>query len=447
MAAEARITTILVLCLLVAGGGCALVPKPKVVDAPAISQEQADWWEANRHQATYVPGRGYYVPGVSGFFDDKGRKLSTDLLHGATAAEDADQEGFLDRIAPKKAWKRFEAMIGRGPNEKIARTALEEGDSLFRQKKFKEAAAKYRIAYKRWPDSPLEEEALFKAAECEFFADRYVKADDEYALLVKKFPSTQYVSQVTVRRFAIGRYWDQFDVAHHHWPITPNFTDKTRPVFDTGGHALHVFERIRLDDPTGPLADDSIMAGATSYFLKGRWDDADYHFGLLRTEYPKSEFQFQAHLLGLRCKLLKYQGPGYEGTPLDEAEELATQLLTQFPQELANERERVVQVRAGIRDQRALREWDMAEYYAKGKYYGASRMYYEKIAKEYPETRLAQESRTRLDQYKGLPDSPTPPLQWLVNVLPASKREGPVVPKEVAAMAANPQAPNATVTK
>ena len=52
------------------------------------------------------------------------------------------------------------------------------------------------MAYKRWPDSPLEEEAMFKAAESEFFADRYSKADDEYALLIKKFPSTQYLSQV-----------------------------------------------------------------------------------------------------------------------------------------------------------------------------------------------------------------------------------------------------------
>src|ERR1700680_1880546 len=104
MAADVRITTILALVRWAAGGGCALAPQPKPGDAPAISQEQADWWEANRQRATYVPGRGYYVPGVSGFFDDKGRKLSTDLLHGATASEDADQEGFLDRIAPKKAW-------------------------------------------------------------------------------------------------------------------------------------------------------------------------------------------------------------------------------------------------------------------------------------------------------------------------------------------------------
>jgi len=69
----------------------------------------------------------------------------------------------------------------------------------------------YRFAYKRWPDSPLEEEAIYKCAESEFFDDHYMKADDEYGLLVKKFNSTQYLSMVVIRRFAIGRYWEQCD--------------------------------------------------------------------------------------------------------------------------------------------------------------------------------------------------------------------------------------------
>jgi len=85
-----------------------------------------------------------------------------------------------------------------------------------------------------------------------------------------------------------------------------------------------VYEQIRLNDPTGSLADDSIMATANSHFVHGEWDDADYHYGLLRTEYPRSEYQYQAHLLGLRCKLLRYQGPGYDNSPLVEADELAS---------------------------------------------------------------------------------------------------------------------------
>jgi tetratricopeptide (TPR) repeat protein len=237
------------------------------------------------------------------------------------------------------------------------------------------------------------------------------------------------------RRFAIGRYWEEFDRAHPRFVLHPNFLDQKRPMFDTGGHALKVYERIRLDDPIGPRADDAVMATANAYFLKGRWDDADYHYGLLRSEFPKSEHQFQAHLLGLRCKLLRYQGPGYDGTQLDEAEDLATQLLTQFPSELGQERERVVQVRADVRGQRALRHWEMAEFYAKNDYYGAARHYYAKLVHDYPDTKLAEQSRTRIDEFKSQPDNPEPPFEWFVNLFPSSKKSGPVIPKDIQTVA------------
>jgi len=448
MAAEKRITMVAACCLILSLSGCALLQKKPATEAAPMTQEELAWWEANKHRKTYIPGRGYYVEGTNGFFDERGRKLSTDLVKGGVEEK---TESFLDKIAPKRTYANFMKAIGQGPNEGLARKWLEEGDAMFRQKQFADAAKKYRKAHKRWPDSPLEEEALYKSAESHFFADQYPKADDGYALLIKKFPSTQYVSQVVIRRFAIGRYWEQHDTTHPHWPVTPNLVDKTRPMFDTGGHAIRVYERIRLDDPTGPLADDSIMASANAYFLKGRWEDADYHYGLLRSEYPKSEHQYQAHLLGLRCKLLRYQGPGYEGTPLDEAEEIATQLLTQFGPELAGtregERERVAQVRAGIRAQRAQREWDMAEYYAKGKHYGSSKLFYEKIADDYSETQLAEQARAKIEETKDLPAHPTPPFQWLVDLLPASTREGPVLPKSVTATNTIATGNKSTVTR
>jgi outer membrane protein assembly factor BamD (BamD/ComL family) len=428
---------IAVLCLLAFATGCAVTKPKSSYQLPPLTQEQADWWQANKHRKRYVPGRGYQVEGVSGFFDHNGRKLPDELVNGGDRV--AEDQGLLERLAPKNGVKQFKKLVGKGPNEAVARAAMNEGDTLFRQKQFDDAAKKYAIAHDRWPDSTLEEEAMFKAGESLFFADRYSKAEDKFAELTKKYPSTQYLSQVVTRRFAIGRYWEQYDVAHPHWPLTPNVVDKTRPMFDTAGHALKVYERIRLEDPTGPLADDSLMATASAHFVNGRWDDADYHYGLLRSEYPQSEFQYQAHLLGLRCKLLKYQGADYDGSPLDEAEELATQLLTQFSQELGNERERVVQVRASIVAQRAQREWNMAEYYAKGEYYLASRHFYEKIVDEYPDTQLAQQSRARLEQIKSEPDNPSDPFAWLVGLLPESKREGPVLPKVTPAVASGGQ--------
>lgn len=431
MVAVARTIAIMGLGLTAVFGCAAWAPPP---EKPPLAPDQAQWWQDNRHRARYIKGKGFYVEGTSGFFDHEGRKIASEM--GGILEE--DRPGPLESLAPKKVWSDAKKAVGQGPNEQIARQALAEGDDLFRQKKYVEAAKAYRRAYDRWPDSPLEEEAIFKAGESEFFADRYDYAEDEYGLLVKKFTSTQYLKQITERRFAIARYWEQYYRAKPSFVLMPNLFNRTLPMFDTGGHAIKVYERIRLDDPIGPRADDAVMATANYYFLKGRWDDADYHYGLLRSEFPKSEHQFQAHLLGLRCKLLRYQGPGYDGTQLNEAEDLATQLLTQFPSELADERDRVVQVRADIRAQRALREWEMAEFYAKNSYYGAARHYFTKVVDEYPETKLAEASRGRLDEFKNEPDNPDPPFEWLVNLLPASKKDGPVLPKNVQNVAAKP---------
>ena len=69
------------------------------------------------------------------------------------------------------------------------------------------------------------------------------------------------------------------------------------------------------------------MATGNTYFVKNRYLDADYYYDLLRRDYPRSEHLINAYKLGLQCKLRKYQGAAYDGTPLVEAEELINQML------------------------------------------------------------------------------------------------------------------------
>ena len=131
------------------------------------------------------------------------------------------------------------------------------------------------------------------------------------------------------------------------------------------------------------------------------------------------------HLLGLQAKLRAYQGPGYEGGVLNEAEVLADQVLVQFPDQLGkDEQERVTQARAEIAAQQAQRHWNRAEFYAKGKHYTSARIYYALIARDYPKTMLAQASRERLGKINGLDDVSDDPFPMLTRVLnPDSLKE------------------------
>jgi outer membrane protein assembly factor BamD (BamD/ComL family) len=322
----------------------------------------------------------------------------------------------------KKRWKK---MVGRGPNEPVARKSLAEADALFRDRKYAEAAKKYKVTIDRWPDSAIEEDALWQLAECWFFMDKYPKAEDCYDELVKKYANSRYLDRVAQRQFVIAQYWIALDQKHNYMTIVPNLADRSRPLFDTRGRAIKAYDHVRINDPRGQLADDSIMAQANAHFLDRQWLDADYFYALLRTEYPDSDCLLQAHLLGLQAKLRAYQGPGYEGGILDEAEMLAEQTLVQFPDQLArDDAERVEITRAEIAAQQAQRHWNRAEFYAKGKHYTSARIYYALIARDYPKTMLAQQANDRLNKYKGMADVSDNPLPMLTAILnPDSLKE------------------------
>jgi len=330
-----------------------------------------------------------------------------------------EQEFGWDYFKGENIKKRWKKLLGRGPNEPVARKALAQADGLFRERKYAEAVKHYKVAIDRWPDSVIEEDALWQLAECWFFLDRYPKAEDCYDELVKKYANSRYLDRIAQRQFVIAQYWIALDQKHDYMTIVPNLVDRSRPLFDTRGRAIKAFDHVRINDPRGPLADDSIMAQANAHFVDRQWLDADYFYGLLRSEYPDSDFLLQAHLLGLQAKLRAYQGPGYEGGVLDEAELLADQTLVQFPDQLsADESERVQTTRAAIAAQQATRHWNRAEFYAKGKHYTSARIYYALIARDYPKTMLAQQARDRLDAYKDLDDvsdNPFPMLTALLN--------------------------------
>ncbi len=250
-------------------------------------------------------------------------------------------DDFWSKLAPENVWKSIKKATGNGPNEGIARADFKEGQDLFLQKKYAEAAEKFKTAADRWPDTPLEEDALFMLGESQFFSDQYSKAHDTYSLLLKKYNNSRHLDVAVQREFAIGRYWERLDVYQHKYTLTPNFTDSSRPMFDTFGYAVAAFQNVRMYDPTGPLADDSLMATAIAYFQRGQYESAAQDFDLLRKEYPNSDFQKDAHLLGLQAKMRVYQGKFYDPTALNEAGEIADQALAQYGAQLGKEQAHV----------------------------------------------------------------------------------------------------------
>jgi len=339
-------------------------------------------------------------------------------------AANQEKSGFeWSDLSPENLWKSAKKATGYGPNEKIARAAMKEGQDLFREKKYQEAAAKFATVADRSPDTPLEEDALFLQGESEFFSDQYRAAHDTYGGLLKKYANTRHLDTVVAREFALGRYWEQSYTANPSWPVTPNLTDSSKPRFDTFGYAIQAYQRVRTYDPTGPLADDSLMATANAYFRIGQYENAAFDYDQLRKEYPNSEFQMKAHVLGLQAKMRVYQGTLYEGQTLNEAGKIADTAITQFGKKLGPEYDRMVQARAQILEEKANREFTRGEYYETQKYFGAARMYYKSVVADYPSTQKAQEATARLEKIRNEPDTPPNRFAWLTGVFESEKKK------------------------
>jgi outer membrane protein assembly factor BamD (BamD/ComL family) len=321
--------------------------------------------------------------------------------------EEKKNKGFdLSDLAPENIYKNVKNAAGYGPDEKIAKAAMEEGKTLFREKKYKEARGKFATAADRWPDSPLEEDALFLQSESEFFSDQYPKAHDTIGGLLKKYPNTRHLDTAIAREFALGRYWEQLYTASPSWPVTPNVTDGSKPMFDTFGYAVQAYERVRIYDPKGPLADASLMALGNAYFVRGQWGDAAYNYDLLVKEYPESKHQLKAHLFALQANMRRYQGSAYDDTPLKDSSKLAKTTLSQFGNTLGSERERVAKAAAQIEEEKANRDFIRAQYYAGRRCYGAARLYYTSVIDEFPTTETARMAKAEMEKIRNEPDEP-----------------------------------------
>lgn len=436
MQIKARATLLIAGCLS-AAAGCAQYPpsgsRPMVFSPPpappvrAATQVAANAVQpaaANTPLPTTIgpPPRAT----ASGYGENGANRAGTGESVVRAQSKDTG-DGPLPIEAPKsgglKSFMRRATSIARpSESEEAARAMFKEGDTLFEEKKYAEAQVKYQAAGNRYPDSFLEEDALFMVAECQFFQDNYPGASDTYGQILKRNSNTRHLDRITRRLFAIGEYWKERYNESPTWSLKPNFTDDTRPFFDTKGNSVSSFRAVWMNDPTGPLADDSIMQVANTYFLHGDWINADTHYTQLRRDHPSSKHVMQAYLLGFRTKLELYQGPGYDRTPLNEAEDLIETLMLQFANDLGEERERVIQARAAVRAQQAERDWDMASYYVNGGHNRAARKVLDKLATKYPESKFAEDARQQLAALEGQPDHPKEHLIWLANIFPKPKQ-------------------------
>ncbi len=295
-----------------------------------------------------------------------------------------------------------------------------EGDE--RVAKFHIAGKKFDEAGKYWVSSYLEQDAYMMAGESYFFAEEYPRAEDRFVKLLKEYPRTRYQDRVDKRRMEIGDYWLQFPDRFYN----VNFTDRRKPWNDTAKHGERVLEKMRLDSPTGRLADDVTMRLANNAFKNEKWAEAVELYKDLITTYPDSAHQFEAHLLGIKSALQSYRGSEYGQEPLEQAEKFLKQI-KQFPEEARREKEQIDSLYTELINRKAERLYSQATYrYNKGEARSA-RIKCNELLKDYENTAFADPARELLAKMQELPDEPTQPLAYMEKWFPSNDKTASLV--------------------
>ncbi len=373
-----------------------------------------------REDDEYVKARNL----IEGYEDREGNWIRPEGTR-ADKRRGSDLPAFLQKIP---------GLAPRPVDKELARKEYIEGDALFEKAKvaegeerrslFRQAAKKYISAGKNWVSSALEQDSYLMTAESYFFAEDYSKAEDYYVKLVKEYPRTRYQDRVDQRRMEIGLYWLQFKDQFYH----VNLTDNKRPWNDTPNHGKRVLEKMRLDNPTGKLADDVTMELANTQFKRENWNEAlDLYRDLIST-YPDSRHQFDAHFLGVKAAMQSYQGAEYSEEPLLQASKMIKQMTRQFPDQSQGQMEHIRSAYAEVVYHRAEREYSKAQYrYNKGEAKSA-RIYCTNLLAndEFKDTPFAQRAKEMLQKLEGMPSEPVQPLGWLATALPNRDRISPL---------------------
>ena len=344
----------------------------------------------------------------------------------------------LDDLAPSQFATTLRVRSGTGVNRESANEAFAKATELYEranaakqsgadasswQTTFVEAANQYRIAAAKWPDSTIEEQAIFFEGESYFFADRYVQSNRAFENLIAQYSGSSLLDRAEERRYVISKYWLELSRSGPKIALT----DPKRPRFDVAGEARRVLHNIRLDDPTGKLSDDATFELGNAFLASGQYYEAADTYEDLRRNYPGSKFLFKSHMLELEARLKSYNGPSYDATPLHKSEELIKSIVRQFPKESKENVQVLEQQAALVNNQLAQRGFELGRYHERRGENRAAQLCYSSVAERFPDSIYSSSIDDKIAEVASLPPVPGQHAKWLVDMFPDPEADKPVI--------------------
>lgn len=108
---------------------------------PAVQGTPA-WWKKHKRNSVFVPGKGYRVVDVEGYFDQEGRPIHTRV---AKVVDQKKSSSLLGGETVVKTMDDIKAKVGMGPDVELAEKLLAEGKEFYRSEQYSQAKKCSRI--------------------------------------------------------------------------------------------------------------------------------------------------------------------------------------------------------------------------------------------------------------------------------------------------------------
>ncbi|MEZ6093306.1 MAG: outer membrane protein assembly factor BamD [Pirellulaceae bacterium] len=348
----------------------------------------------------------------------------------------------IQDLSPDQIGTTISSRFSRGNNSEKATKAFNEGQILYEKalalresdpdskeaiETFEEAAKQFRIASSQWKDSAIEQDALFYEGESLFFANRYVQSNRTFEKLIALYNGTRYLDKAEARRFAIAQFWLGVAREEKKNVVKAPRPSAERPMMGLASESRRILNRIRIDDPTGKLADDATMALGNAFFEAEMYQEAADTYEDLRNAYPGYPNLFQAHVFELKARMNSYYGNSYDIEPLEKSDELLKLIVRRFPNEARKEEAYLGQEAVAIRSMLAERDFTLGEYYEKRGENRAAMIMFEQVAQRFGGTDFSNEAVERVAELDGKPAIPTQHGQWLVDMMSKDQEAKPLI--------------------
>jgi outer membrane protein assembly factor BamD (BamD/ComL family) len=398
-ARNARPASLAILLLLVCCGGCQSIVNP-------ISQ-----WRA-AYDGNLVKGPTKEEMADASSPSDSQNLFERWITPRMSPASNSNAKSSSTLILGSDGWR---PIAKPAPNPK-ADAEYQSALKLFQQGNLAEAENQFAKIAKSRKGTPWGENAQYYLAETQYQRKKYFYAHDNFELLHKDYPATEYLDKLVSREFAIAHLWmaqdDPKTPKPEQIPWTGRF-DGSRPLLDTQGYALKALEHVRHNDPSGPLADDAALEIAEFYMKRADYESAALYYDQLIADFPKSPFLQKAQHAAIDARMKAYLGPDYDTSGLEKARVLVRKTMDAFPERQASF-EGLYHTLDVINDAEAEKTFRIGTHYKKIGKVASAEFYYGKIPQRWPSSPWAVKAKGELAQLAKMPRKPSKPSKIIM---------------------------------